>query len=87
MIGENFMFEIIKDIITKWDPIGLMEFAPPDEYDDECYLILNMFIQKQEVLGKVIYDVFNNSFGESFQENLSQCMKVGREIEIRINKI
>ena len=31
------MLEIIKDIIVKWDPIGLMEYAPPDEYDN-CLL-------------------------------------------------
>lgn len=80
------MFEIINDVIVKWDPIGLMKFAPPDEYDDECGLIFDTFIKKQESLGKVIYDVFNNSFGESFQEDLSKCMEVGAEIEIRINK-
>lgn len=80
------MFEIIKEVIVKWDPIGLMGFAPPDEYDDECALILDEFIQNQESLGKVIYGVFSNSFGESFKEDLSKCMEVGEEIETRINK-
>lgn len=80
------MFEIIKEVIVKWDPIELMGHAPPDEYDDECDLIFDAFIQKQESLGKIIYDVFNHSFGEDFQEDLSKCMEVGAEIEIRINK-
>ena len=50
------MLEIIKDIIVKWDPIGLMEYAPPDEYDNECHLILEALIKKQASLGKIIYD-------------------------------
>ena len=49
------MLEIIKDIIVKWDPIGLMEYAPPDEYDNECHLILEALIKKQASLGKIIY--------------------------------
>lgn len=78
------MFEIIKETIIKWDPIGLMGFAPLDEYDDECNLIFDAFIQKQGSLGQVIYDVFDNSFGESFRDDLSKCMEVGAEIELRL---
>lgn len=41
------MFEIIKEVIVKWDPFGLMEFAPSDEYDDECRMILDEFSKKK----------------------------------------
>ena len=80
------MLEIIKEVIVKWDPIGLMGFAPPDEYDDECQLIFDKFTKKQELLDKIIYDIFNNSFGDAFQDNLSTCQKVATEIENRISK-
>lgn len=78
------MFEIIKDIIVKWDPIGLMEFAPPDEYDNECHLIFEALIKKQASLGKIIYDVFIDNFGEEFQVDLAKCMDVAAEIENRV---
>ena len=78
------MFDIIKEIIVKWDPIGLMEFAPPDEYDNECQLILDRFIKKQESLGKIIYDVFSNNFDEEFKQDLSNCIEIATEIENRI---
>lgn len=79
------MLEIIKEVIVKWDPIGLMEFAPSDEYDDECQMIFDRFAQKQELLGKIIYDIFINSFGEAFQDDLATCQKVAIEIENRIS--
>lgn len=78
------MFDIIKEIIVKWDPIGLMEFAPPDEYDNECQLILDRFIKKQESLGEIIYDVFSNNFDEEFKQDLSNCIEIATEIENRI---
>lgn len=80
------MFEIIKEVIVKWDPIGLMGFAPPDEYDDECQLIFDKFTKKQELLDMIIYDIFNKSFGDAFQDDLSTCQKVATEIENRISK-
>lgn len=80
------MLEIIKEVIVKWDPIGLMGFAPPDEYDDECKLIFDKFTKKQELLDKIIYDIFNNSFGDAFQDDFSTCQKVATEIENRISK-
>ena len=80
------MLEIIKEVVAEWDPICLMEFAPSDEYDDECWLIFNEFSQTQEMLGGIIYKVFKDNFGEEFQANLENCLEVAAEIESRINK-
>lgn len=80
------MLEIIKEVIVKWDPIGLMKFAPSDEYDDECYLIFNEFAETQESLGKIIYNVFKDNFGEEFQADLGKCVEVATEIESRVSK-
>ena len=77
------MFEIIKEVVAKWDPIGLMEFAPPDEYDDECRLIFDEFAKKQESLDKIIYKVFKDNFGEEFQADLGNCLEVATEIKNR----
>ncbi len=80
------MLEIIKEIIVKWDPIGLMGFAPKDEYDYECYLIFFELEKKQESLDKIIYKVFKDSFEETFQADLARCAEIAVEIENRINK-
>ena len=80
------MLEIIKEVVAEWDPIGLMEFAPLDEYDDECCLIFNEFTQTQESLGRVIHKVFKDNFGEEFQADLENCLEVAAEIERRISK-
>lgn len=80
------MFKIIKEIIVKWDPVGLMGFAPKDEYDDECYLIVNELEKKQESLDMTIYRVFSDRFGETFQSDFTSCMETAVEIENRINK-
>ena len=74
------MLEIIKKVINEWDPIGLIEFAPQDEYDNECLLIFQEFSRTQESLGKVIYDTFRKSFGETFQDDLSDCIKIAAKI-------
>lgn len=78
------MLEVIREIVIKWDPIELMDFAPLDEYDNECYLIFKEFAKKKESLDKIIYKVFKDSFGEVFQADLEKCMEVAAEIENRI---
>ena len=79
------MFEIIKEVIVKWDQIGLMEFAPSDEYDDECRMILDEFSKKKEPLGTIIYKVVKDNFGEIFQAESETCLKIAAEIEKRIS--
>ena len=74
------MFNIIKEVIVKWDPIHLMGFAPQDEYDYECQLILDRFVKGQEILGEIIYEVFRESFGEEFRIDISKCMEIAEEI-------
>lgn len=80
------MFNIIKEVIVKWDPIYLMGFAPKDEYDYECQLILDRFVKGQEILGEIIYEVFRESFGEEFRIDISKCMEIAEEMEGRIGK-
>lgn len=74
------MLEIIKKAIIEWDPIGLMKFAPIDEYNEECQLIFQEFSKNQEALGKVIYNTFKTSFSEAFHEDLNTCIKIATEI-------
>lgn len=80
------MFEIIREIVVKWDPIGLMSIAPPDEYDSECRIIYDELKRKNVPLGRIIYEVFKDRFGETFRDDFSKCQQIATEIENRINK-
>ena len=80
------MFEIIKNIIVKWDPISLMEFAPPDEYDQECTDIFQAYTKKCKPLCEIIYDVFSEAFGHEFKDDISKCTEVADEIETLLRK-
>ena len=80
------MFEIIKNVILKWDPISLMEFAPPDEYDQECADIFQAYTEKRKPLGEIIYDVFTEAFGDEFKDDISKCAVIADEIEALLKK-
>ena len=75
------MFEIIKNVIVKWDPISLMEFAPSDEYDQECINILQAYTKKCKPLNEIIYDVFSKAFENEFKDDISKCTEIADEIE------
>ena len=75
------MFEIIKNVIIKWDPISLMEFAPPDEYDQECTDIFQAYTEKRKPLSEIIYDVFTEAFEDEFKDDISKCTAIANEIE------
>lgn len=80
------MFDIIKNVIVKWDPISLMEFAPPDEYDQECTDIFQAYTEKEKPLREIIYDVFTNAFEDEFRDDISKCAEIAYEIETLIRK-
>ena len=81
------MFEIIKNVIVKWDPISLMDFAPPDEYDQECTDIFQAYTEKCKPLGEIIYDVFSKAFEGEFKDDISKCTKIAEEIEALLKGI
>ena len=80
------MFEIIKNVILKWDPISLMEFAPPDEYDQDCTDIFQAYTEKSKSLSEIIYDVFTEAFGDEFKDDISMCAAIADEIEALLKK-
>ena len=75
------MFEIVKKVIVKWDPIFLMDLAPSDEYDTECIDIVKEYNGRLKPLNEIIYNVFVNAFGAEFKEDISRCTEIADEIE------
>jgi len=73
-------FEIIKTVIDVWDPIELLAHAPKDEYDNESLQILQCYTENTEKLGKVVFDVFQKAFNDTFSKNMNDCIKVANSI-------
>ena len=80
------MDEIIS-IINEWDPINLLDICPTDEYQPEIKQIASVISTNNKMnyidLGKIIYDIFVDSFGEEFKKDIDEC----NDIAIKILKI
>ena len=79
-MGDKMNFEIIKKEIDKWDPIDLLNHAPPNEYDIESMKILLNFQHSIEQNGMVIYEVFSKAFGTSFSKSVNECASIAKRI-------
>ena len=73
-------FETIKKEIDMWDPIDLLNHAPPDEYDIESREILLNFQHGIEQNGRVIYEVFSRAFGLTFTKSVEECVFIAKKI-------
>ena len=78
-MGNKMNFEIIKKVIDKWDPIDLLDHAPPDEYDIESREILLKFQHSIEQNGMVIYEVFSKAFGMTFTKSVDECVSIAKK--------
>ncbi len=79
-MGDKMNFEIIKKEIDKWDPIGLLNHAPPDEYDTESREILLKFQHGIEQNGMIIYEVFSKAFGTTFTKSVDECVSIAKKM-------
>lgn len=74
-------YNVIKEQIDNWDPIGLLiSHAPVNEYDRESKEVLNKLSGLPSVcvesLSNVIFDVFIKSFGSDvFNLGIDECEK------------
>ena len=59
-------FKIIKREIDQWDPIDLLNHAPPDEYVDQN--------------GMMIYEVFSKAFGTTFTKSIDECVCIAKKM-------
>lgn len=82
---NNIKKEYIKNIVDEWNPIDLLPFAPPDEYDSETEKIYNTIKDNANIehqhLSKIIYNIFKKAFGEDvFLKTSEECMMVANKI-------
>lgn len=75
--------ENIKQIIDRWDPIGLLTHAPEDEYDPEIREIKALLDSGADVnaLAEGIAQIFTHAFGSDvFLRSRPECMSVAQKI-------
>lgn len=84
-------YNIIKQEIDKWDPVGLLnDGSPKSEYNIEITKISNQIelLNNKESLAEHIYNVFIEMFGnntETKAKNLTECQKIAQNILDKIN--
>lgn len=81
------LFKSIKQVIDEWDPIGLLNFAPDDEYDDECQQILESYCNDTDKLGETIFNIFKNNFEDSFTFNKENCINIANIIKDNLGNV
>lgn len=91
-IVQQEIFLIIKEIINRWDPIGLLEDgAPDDEYDFEILKITNQITDYNSIydLSNYIYNLFLKMFGDEINSKAKEryeCDKIAKCIFQKIQK-
>ena len=70
----------IKEIINLWDPMGLMDFCPADEYEiNRIIEELSKNISAQDLAEK-INEIFKNSYNELYEIEKNEEIKIARKI-------
>ena len=73
--------ENIKIIINDWDPIGLLDHAPQDEYDIESEEIFLYLGKDEKRNGAIIHSIFKKAFGSTFTKSIDDCILIAKKIE------
>lgn len=74
------LFKSVKQVIDEWDPIGLLDFAPDDEYSEECQQILENYCNDTNKLGEIIFNIFKNNFDDAFTQTKENCIDIAKII-------
>ena len=75
--------DFVKSIIDNWDPIGLLFYAPNDEYHSEICEIQHLLKSTDNYLelAEGIYNVFVESFGkEIFVQSKEECELIAKTL-------
>ncbi len=76
------MMDYLTKAINDWDPIGIIDITPKDEYAPEINEIRSRAsgISNEEELANIIYDVFQKYFDDFFKSSKAECLNVARSI-------
>ena len=83
------LIQITKEIIDQWDPIGLLEFCPSNEYDMEIESIAAVITKNidADTLASKIMHIFQDYFGsDAFSGNHDECLKISNSLIQKIQE-
>jgi hypothetical protein len=79
------MLSKVTKAVNEFDPLDLLPYAPPDEYDSEIKEISSFLENNNEcnldILSYKIFDIFKKTLGdEIFDKSIEDCYQVARKI-------
>ena len=74
----------IKEIINLWDPMGLMDFCPEDEYETEVKGIRNLVVNNKNMDKKSLGQEIRNIFEYYFSNEYKSKQKIEEDIASKI---
>ncbi len=86
----NRMVQLVKEVVDQWDPIELLAFCPPDEYDMEVKSICAMIREDmdEDELARTIQKIFIEYFGsDTFDKNIHDCRVVAKTLKDKLSSL
>jgi len=83
------LIQLVKDIIDQWDPIELLPFCPPDEYDMEIECIATLAAKDidTDTLAVEIQAVFQKYFGsDTFTKEFDECLNIAKTLKQKLQE-
>ena len=74
----------IKEIINLWDPMGLMDFCPEDEYETEVKGIGNLVVNNKNIDKKTLAQEIKNIFEHYFSNEYKSKQEIEEDIASKI---
>ena len=74
----------IKEIINSWDPIGLIDFCPEDEYETEVKGIRNLVVNNKNIDKKSLAQEIRNIFKYYFSNEYKSKQEIEEDIASKI---
>ena len=74
----------IKEIINLWDPMGLMDFCPEDEYETEVRGIRNLVVNNKNIDKKTLAQEIKNIFEHYFSNEYKSKQEIEEDIASKI---
>ena len=74
----------IKEIINSWDPIGLIDFCPEDEYETEVRGIRNLVVNNKNIDKKSLAQEIRNIFEYYFSDKYKSEQEIEEDIASKI---
>ena len=74
----------IKEIINSWDPIGLIDFCPEDEYETEVKGIRNLVVNNKNMDKKSLAQEIRNIFEYYFSDKYKSEQEIEEDIASKI---